>query len=175
MATTETIFETPDVVEVPQTLAPPHEVAGADVVSESTSPTAAFEVFAGRGYSSYSARSSLRGTQHDRRGTTEPSASIPETEDPESPMDRLVRLQAECSSLQHDLMSLHQGEKAKDHTVIAATSVWDAMAQAVKALEQNLAHMSVEPQYKVNVAQLIQYMLALAHTLTLLHVGATRC
>jgi hypothetical protein len=58
----ETIFETPDVVEVPQTLVPPHEVASADVVSESISPTAAFEVFAGRGYSSYSARSNLRGS-----------------------------------------------------------------------------------------------------------------
>jgi hypothetical protein len=51
------------------------------------------------------------GSQHDRRGTTEPSASIPETEDPESPMERLVRLQAECSSLQSDLMSLHQVRK----------------------------------------------------------------
>jgi hypothetical protein len=46
-------------------------------------------------------------------------------------------------------LDANQGEEAKDHTVIAATSVWEAMAQAAKALEQNLAHMSVEPQYKV--------------------------
>jgi hypothetical protein len=64
MATTETIFETPDSEEVARSLAPPNEIGSADVVCESISPTAAFEVFAGRGYSSYSARSTSRGSSN---------------------------------------------------------------------------------------------------------------
>jgi hypothetical protein len=55
-----------------------------------------------------SSLATITGSQQDRKSATELAASAPETDDPESPMERLVRLQAECSSLQDDLMSLHQ-------------------------------------------------------------------